>query len=187
MTSIAIVATSVVFASLIGLPIGVLLAESPLAWRIGKPLLDVMQTTPSFVYLVPVVMLFGIGTVPGTIATVIFATPALIKLTYLGIHSVPVESTEAGIAYGATRWQQLRYVKFPLAMETIKAGLNQTIMLSIVMSTIAAMIGAEGLGLTVLRGISRLDVGMAATGGLSLVFLALAIDGLTQTRGGGAA
>lgn len=180
MTTISVVATSVCFALLIGLPIGILLAESPKAWRIGKPILDIMQTTPSFVYLVPVVMLFGIGTVPGTIATVIFATPALIKLTYLGLCNVPVESTEAGVAFGATRLQLLVQVKLPLAMSTLRAGLNQTIMLSMVMSTIAAMIGAEGLGLVVLRGIARLDVGMAATGGICLVFLALAIDGVTQ-------
>lgn len=185
MTTISVVATSVCFALMIGVPIGIFLAESPRAWRIGKPILDIMQTTPSFVYLVPVVMLFGIGTVPGTIATVVFATPALVKLTYLGLYNVPVESTEAGVAFGATRLQLLMQVKLPLAMSTLKAGLNQTIMLSMVMSTIAAMIGAEGLGLVVLRGIARLDVGMAATGGICLVFLALAFDGVTHTASGG--
>jgi glycine betaine/proline transport system permease protein len=182
MTSISIVATSVVFAALVGIPVGILLSESETAWRIGKPVLDTMQTTPSFVYLVPVVMLFGIGTVPGAIATVVFATPPLIKLTYLGLTKVPTESTEAGLAFGATRLQLLVHVKLPLALDTIRAGMNQTIMLSIVMSSIAAMIGAEGLGLTVLRGIARLDVGMAATGGLCLVLLALVMDGLTQGR-----
>lgn len=181
MTSISIVATSVLFAALVGLPLGILLAESEVAWRVAKPVLDIMQTTPSFVYLVPVVMLFGIGTVPGAIATVVFATPPLVKLTYLGIAKVPTESVEAGQAFGATRLQLLRYVKLPLAIDTIRAGLNQTIMLAIVMSSIAAMIGAEGLGLVVLRGIARLDVGMAATGGLCLVVLALTLDGLTQS------
>ena len=180
LTSISIVATSVAFAALIGLPLGILLAESPVAWRVAKPILDIMQTTPSFVYLVPVVMLFGIGTVPGAIATVVFATPPLVKLTYLGIVKVPRESIEAGESFGATRLQLLLHVKIPLALDTIRAGINQTIMLSIVMSSIAAMIGAEGLGLTVLRGIARLDVGMAATGGLCLVLLALTMDGLTQ-------
>jgi glycine betaine/proline transport system permease protein len=183
LTSVSVVATSVVFAALIGLPTGILLAESEIAWRIAKPALDVMQTTPSFVYLVPVVMLFGIGTVPGAIATLVFATPPLIKLTYLGLVKVPVESTEAGLAFGATRRQLLLHVKLPLALDTIRAGLNQTIMLAIVMSSIAAMIGAEGLGLVVLRGIARLDVGMAATGGMCLVLLALTMDGLTHSRG----
>ncbi|TSH97412.1 ABC transporter permease subunit [Verticiella sediminum] len=181
MTSISIVATTVTFAALIGVPIGILLAEYRPAWRIAKPVLDVMQTTPSFVYLVPVVMLFGIGTVPGAIATIMFATPPLIKLTYLGLVQVSPESSEAGNAFGATRLQLLVHVKLPLALDTIRAGINQTIMLAIVMSSIAAMIGAEGLGLTVLRGIARLDVGMAATGGLCLVLLALATDGLAQS------
>lgn len=181
MTSISVVATSVVFAAVVGLPIGILLSESPTAWSIAKPVLDIMQTTPSFVYLVPVVMLFGIGTVPGAIATVVFATPPLIKLTRLGLVKVPVESTEAGLAFGATRLQMLMHVKLPLALDTIRAGINQTIMLAIVMSSIAAMIGAEGLGLTVLRGIARLDVGMAAIGGICLVLLALVMDGLTQS------
>ncbi len=182
MTSVGVVATAVFFAALIGIPSGILLAEFPGAWRVAKPLLDILQTTPSFVYLVPVVMLFGIGTVPGTIATVIFATPPLIKLTYLGLAQVSGEAIEAGVAFGSTRLQLLVHVKLPLAVETIRAGLNQTIMLSIVMSTIAAMIGAEGLGLTVLRGIARLDIGMAATGGISLILLALIFDGITQGR-----
>ncbi len=182
MISVSIVVTAVFFAALIGMPIGIALAEFPKAWRVAKPVLDILQTTPSFVYLVPVVMLFGIGTVPGTIATVIFATPPLIKLTYLGLAQVSGESIEAGVAFGSTRLQLLRHVKLPLAIETILAGLNQTIMLSIVMSTIAAMIGAEGLGLTVLRGIARLDIGMAATGGISLILFALILDGITQGR-----
>lgn len=182
MTSISVVVTAVCFAALIGMPVGILLAEFPGAWRVAKPVLDVLQTTPSFVYLVPVVMLFGIGTVPGTIATVIFATPPLIKLTYLGLMQVSGEAVEAGIAFGSTRLQLLFHVKLPLALETIQAGVNQTIMLSIVMSTIAAMIGAEGLGLIVLRGIARLDIGMAATGGISLILLALTLDGMTQGR-----
>jgi glycine betaine/proline transport system permease protein len=177
-----VVATAVFFAALIGIPSGILLAEFPAAWRVAKPVLDILQTTPSFVYLVPVVMLFGIGTVPGTIATVIFATPPLVKLTYLGLAQVSGEAIEAAVAFGSTRLQLLVHVKLPLAVETIRAGLNQTIMLSIVMSTIAAMIGAEGLGLTVLRGIARLDIGMAATGGISLILLALIFDGITQGR-----
>ncbi|GAA4330234.1 hypothetical protein GCM10023144_17740 [Pigmentiphaga soli] len=180
MTSIGIVATSVAFAALLGVPIGILLAEHDGLWRLARPLLDVMQTTPSFVYLVPVVMLFGIGSVPGVIATIVFAIPPLVKLTYLGIKQVSPESIEAGEAFGASRAQLLFQVKLPLALDAIRAGINQTIMLAMVMSSVAAMIGAEGLGLVVLRGISRLDVGMAATGGLCLVLLALMLDGLTQ-------
>ena len=180
MTTISIVSTTVAFSTIVGIPLGIVFAEYERAWKIAKPMLDVMQTTPSFVYLVPVVMLFGVGTVPGAIATIIFATPPLIKLTYLGIIKVPPEATEAGQAFGATRFQLLRFVKLPLALDTIRAGINQTVMLSVVMSSIAAMIGAEGLGLVVLRGISRLDVGMAALGGLCLVLLAFTFDGLTQ-------
>jgi len=180
MISISVVAASVAFAVLIGVPLGILLSEYERAWLAAKPVLDIMQTTPSFVYLVPVVMLFGIGTVPGAIATIVFATPPLVKLTYLGLTRVSSESTEAGRAFGATRTQLLVHVKLPLALDTIRAGINQTIMLAIVMSSIAAMIGAEGLGLVVLRGIARLDVGMAATGGICLVLLALVMDGLTQ-------
>lgn len=180
MTTFAIVFTAVVFCVCVGLPLGVLASRSDRFWNLLRPVLDVMQTTPSFVYLVPVVMLFGVGTVPGVIATIIFAISPIIRLTNLGIRQVDKEVVEAGLAFGSTRWQLLREIQLPLAFATIMAGLNQTLLLSIVMGVIAAMIGAEGLGLTVLRGIGRLDVGLAAVGGLSIVLMAITLDRVTQ-------
>lgn len=183
MTTLAIVFTAVVFCVIVGLPLGVMAGRSDRFWSWLRPVLDVMQTTPSFVYLVPVVMLFGIGTVPGVIATIIFSLPPLIRLTNLGIRQVQTEVVEAGLAFGSTRWQLLKEVQFPLALPTIMAGLNQTLLLAMVMSVIAAMIGAEGLGLTVLRGIGRLDVGLAAIGGISIALLAIILDRVTQALG----
>lgn len=183
MTTLAIIFTAVTFGVVVGIPLGILSARSDRFWACLRPVLDVMQTTPSFVYLVPVVMLFGVGTVPGVIATIIFSLPPIIRLTNLGIRQVPVEVVEAGHAFGATGWQLLRDVRIPLALPTIMAGLNQTLLLSMVMSVIASMIGAEGLGLTVLRGIGRLDVGLAAVGGLSIVLLAITMDRITQSVG----
>lgn len=183
MTTLAIVFTAVVFCVIVGLPLGILAGRSDRFWSWLRPVLDVMQTTPSFVYLVPVVMLFGIGTVPGVIATIIFSLPPLIRLTNLGLRQVRTEVVEAGLAFGSTRWQLLKEVQFPLALPTIMAGLNQTLLLAMVMSVIAAMIGAEGLGLTVLRGIGRLDVGLAAIGGISIALLAIILDRVTQALG----
>ncbi len=183
MTTLAIIFTALVFNILIGIPIGVLAGRSNHVWAVLRPILDIMQTTPSFVYLVPVVMLFGIGTVPGVIATIIFSIAPVIRLTNLGIRQVPSEVIEAGHAYGSSELQLLRHIQIPLALPTIMAGLNQTLLLGMVMSTIASMIGAEGLGLVVLRGIGRLDVGLAATGGLCIVLIAMAIDRITQSIG----
>lgn len=181
MKTLAIVLTAVVFGVLTGVPLGVLAARSDRFWTVLRPVLDLMQTTPSFVYLVPVVMLFGIGTVPGVIATIIFSLPPMIRLTNLGIRQVPLEATEAGEAFGTTEWQSLVHIRFPLALPSIMAGLNQTLLLAMVMSVIASMIGAEGLGLTVLRGIGRLDVGLAAIGGGAIVLMAITLDRLTQS------
>ena len=180
MATLAIVLTAVAFGVIAGVPLGVLSARSDHFWFVIRPVLDFMQTTPSFVYLVPVVMLFGIGTVPGVIATIIFSMPPIIRLTNLGIRQVPEETVEAGEAFGATERQLLIHVRFPLALPTIMAGLNQTLLLAMVMSVIASMIGAEGLGLTVLRGIGRLDVGLAAIGGASIVLMAITLDRITQ-------
>lgn len=180
MITLSIVLTAVVFGVVVGVPLGILAARSDRFWSVLRPLLDLMQTTPSFVYLVPVVMLFGIGTVPGVIATIIFSMPPIIRMTNLGIRQVPVEAIEAGDAFGATEWQALLHIRFPLAMPSIMAGLNQTLLLAMVMSVIASMIGAEGLGLTVLRGIGRLDVGLAAIGGAAIVLMAITLDRLTQ-------
>jgi glycine betaine/proline transport system permease protein len=183
MTTLAMIFTALVFNVMVGVPLGILAGRSDRVWTVLRPILDIMQTTPSFVYLVPVVMLFGVGTVPGVIATIIFSLAPVIRMTNLGIRQVTPEVVEAGHAYGATGWQLLRDIQFPLALPTIMAGLNQTLLLGMVMGTIASMIGAEGLGLTVLRGIGRLDVGLAATGGISIVLMAIVLDRITQAMG----
>lgn len=183
MISLSILITSVVFCVVVGVPLGILAGRSNTFWAILRPALDTMQTTPSFVYLVPVVMLFGIGTVPGVIATIIFSMPPIIRLTNLGLRQVPADAIEAGEAFGATEWQILARIRLPLAMPSIMAGLNQTLLMALVMSVIISMIGAEGLGLTVLRGIGALDVGLAGIGGLSIVLIAISLDRITQGLG----
>lgn len=180
MTTLSLIATAIVACVLIGIPTGILCARSELAWRIVRPVLDIMQTTPSFVYLIPVVMLFGVGTVPGAVAVIIVAAPPLIRFTNLGIRMVDKELVEAGIAYGATSRQLLWEVQLPQALPTILGGLNQTVLMAMVMAVIVAMIGAEGLGLVVLQGLGRLDVGRAAIGGIGIVLLAIILDRLTQ-------
>jgi ABC-type proline/glycine betaine transport system permease subunit len=142
-----------------------------------------MQTIPIFIYLVPVVMLFGIGKVPGAIATIIFALPPLIRLTNLGIRQVSEEVVEAAIAFGSTPWQVLWEAQIPLAMPTILTGLNQTILFALGMSVVTSMIAVPGLGLMVLQGVGRLDVGLAAVGGLCIVLLAIMLDRITQAVG----
>lgn len=180
MTTLSLIATAIVACVIVGIPVGILCARSQLAWRIVRPVLDVMQTTPSFVYLIPVVMLFGVGTVPGAVAVIIVAMPPLIRFTNLGIRMVDQELVEAGIAFGATKRQLLWEVQLPQAMPTILGGLNQTVLMAMVMAVIVAMIGAEGLGLVVLQGLGRLDVGRAAIGGIGIVLLAIILDRLTQ-------
>ena len=180
MTSLAILFTAVTYCVLTGVPLGIMASRSDRFWWVLRPLLDGMQTTPSFVYLVPVVMLFGIGTVPGVIATIVFALPPMIRLTNLGLRQVSPEAVEAGEAYGATEWQSLVNIRLPLALPSIMTGLNQTLLMALVMSVIIAMIGAEGLGLTVLRGIGALDVGLAGVGGLAIVLLAISLDRIAQ-------
>ncbi|AVP58382.1 glycine betaine/L-proline ABC transporter permease ProW [Pulveribacter suum] len=183
MVTLALVLTSLLFCVLLGLPAGVLLAASDRAQRWTRPLLDAMQTTPAFVYLVPVVMLFGIGNVPGVIVTIVFALPPLIRLTNLGIRQVRPDLIEASRAYGASPWQLLWKVQLPLAMPSIMAGVNQALMLSLSMVVIASMIAVGGLGQMVLRGIGRLDMGLATVGGLGIVLLAIVLDRLTQAMG----
>jgi glycine betaine/proline transport system permease protein len=180
MTTLSLIATAIVVCVILGIPIGILCARSDRAWTITRPVLDVMQTTPSFVYLVPVVMLFGVGTVPGGVAVIVAAVPPLIRFTNLGIRMVDAEMVEAGRAFGATNRQLLWEVQLPLALPTILGGLNQTVLMAMVMSVIVAMIGAEGLGLVVLQGLGRLDVGMAAVGGIAIVLLAMILDRITQ-------
>ncbi|QEA14160.1 glycine betaine/L-proline ABC transporter permease ProW [Comamonas flocculans] len=183
MVTLALVFTSLLFCVLIGLPLGVLLAASDRAQRITRPILDAMQTTPAFVYLVPVVMLFGIGNVPGVIVTIVFALPPLVRLTNLGIRQVRPDLIEASRAYGASPAQLLLKVQLPLAMPSIMAGINQALMLSLSMVVIASMIAVGGLGQMVLRGIGRLDMGLATVGGLGIVLLAIVLDRITQAMG----
>lgn len=180
MTTLAMVVTAVLFCVVIGVPLGILSAGSNTAQKIIRPILDIMQTIPSFVYLVPIVMLFGVGMAPGVIATIVFALPPIIRLTDLGIRQVPSDLIEAAESFGSTSWQKLIEVQLPLALRTIMAGLNQTLMLSLSMSVIAALIGAGGLGLVVNTGLGRLDVGMATAGGVGIVLIAIVLDRITQ-------
>ncbi len=183
MTTLAMVLSSVVFCTIVGVPLGIVASRSERFEQFLRPVLDAMQTTPAFVYLVPVVMLFSIGTVAGVIATIIFAMPPIIRLTDLGIRQVPRELVEAGKAFGSTPWQILIKIQVPLAMPTIMAGLNQTIMLSLSMVVIAALIGAGGLGMPVFQGLNSLQVGLAGVGGLSIVLMAMVLDRITQAMG----
>lgn len=183
MTTLSLVITSVMFCMVIGIPTGIWMAKSDGIARVVRPLLDAMQTTPAFVYLVPIVMLFGIGNVPGVIVTIIFAVAPVIRLTNLGIRQVPSDLVEASRSFGASPQQLLFKVQLPLAMPTIMAGVNQTLMLALSMVVIASMIAVPGLGLMVLRGIGRLDIGLATVGGIGIVILAIILDRMTQALG----
>lgn len=183
MITLALVLTALLFCIIIGLPLGIWLARSERAARVVRPLLDAMQTTPAFVYLVPIVMLFGIGNVPGVVVTIIFALPPIVRLTILGIKQVPADLIEASESFGASPRQMLFKVQLPLAMPTIMAGVNQTLMLALSMVVIASMIAVGGLGQMVLRGIGRLDMGLATVGGVGIVILAIILDRLTQSVG----
>jgi len=178
--TLAIVITSVVLALVIGIPLGILMAEVKIFDMIFRPILDAMQTMPSFVYLIPAMMLFGLGKVPAIIATLIYAAPPVMRLTSLGIQLVPKPAQEAARAYGATRWQLLTEVRIPLAMPSILAGVNQTTMMALAMVVIASMIGARGLGQEVLLAINRIDVGRGFEAGLGIVIMAIVIDRITQ-------
>lgn len=183
MVTLALVLTSLVFCAVIGIPLGIISARNDRLEMIIRPVLDAMQTLPAFVYLVPVVMLFGIGNVPGVIVTIIFSVAPLVRLTNLGIRQVPLDKVEAARAFGCTSTQMLLKVQLPLAAPTIMAGLNQTLMLSLSMVVVASMISVGGLGLMVLSGIGRLDMGLASVGGAGLVLLAVFLDRLTQAMG----
>ncbi len=180
MTTLAMVLSSVLFCTLVGVPLGIWSGRSDRFEAGLRPVLDAMQTTPAFVYLVPIVMLFSVGNVAGVLATIVFALPPLIRLTSLGIRQVHPELVEAAQAFGATRWQVLRKVQIPLAMPSIMAGLNQTIMMALSMVVIAALIGAGGLGSPVILGLNTLDIGMAVIGGFGIVLLAVILDRITQ-------
>jgi glycine betaine/proline transport system permease protein len=181
MTTLAMVLSSVVFCAIAGIPLGIWAGRNDNFEATLRPVLDAMQTTPAFVYLVPIVMLFSVGNVAGVLATIVFALPPIIRLTSLGIRQVHPELVEAAQAFGATKWQVLRRVQIPLAMPTILAGLNQTIMMALSMVVIAALIGAGGLGSPVILGLNTLDIGRAVTGGLGIVLMAIVLDRITQS------
>ncbi|MCB1518192.1 MAG: proline/glycine betaine ABC transporter permease [Hyphomicrobiaceae bacterium] len=176
---VAATLTAIVFS----LPIGILMARSALVRRIVMPILDLMQTLPSFVYLIPTVMVFGPGKVPALIATIVYAAPPLVRLTDLGIRLVNPNVLEAATAFGADRRQRLFGVQIPLALPTILAGINQTTMMALAMVVIASMIGAGGLGYQVLQGIGRLEVSRGLFAGLGIVALAIIFDRITQAYG----
>lgn len=185
MDTLALVVGSTAVALAIGLPTGVAMAKSDIVAAIIRPILDFMQTLPAFVYLIPAAMFFGLGKVPGAIATVIFSMPPTVRLMNLGVRQVNEENVEAGRAFGCNPLQLLYKVQLPLAMPSIMAGINQTIMLSLSMVVIASMIGAGGLGDTVLTGIQRLNVGLGFEGGLGVVIIAILLDRITQSFGMG--
>lgn len=181
--TMALVISAELLVLLVGLPLGIWSARSDRVDAIIRPILDFMQTMPAFVYLIPAVMFFGLGLVPGVVATFVFALPPLIRLTNLGIRQVPKELVEAANAFGATNLQKLLKVQIPVARQTILAGVNQSIMLGLSMVVIAAMIGAGGLGEDVLRGIQRLQVGQGFEAGLVVVILAIILDRITSGVG----
>ena len=180
MTTLAMIFTAVIFCILIGVPLGILASRSNTFEIILRPILDIMQTIPSFVYLIPVVMLFGVGLTPGVVATIIFALPPIIRLTNLGIRQVGKGFKEAGSSLGLTKFLILLKIEIPLSLKTIMAGVNQTLMLALSMVVIAALIGAGGLGLTVYVALGRLDISAAVIGGTGIVILAIILDRITQ-------
>ncbi|MBT4089575.1 MAG: proline/glycine betaine ABC transporter permease [Deltaproteobacteria bacterium] len=183
MTTLSMVLVSVLFCAIVGIPLGIASGRRDRFDTFLRPILDTMQTTPAFVYLIPVVMLFSIGTVSGVIATIVFAMPPIVRLTNLGIRQVHPELVEAGEAFGATPLQVLIRVQIPQAWPSIMAGLNQTIMMALSMVVIAALIGAGGLGTPVFQGLNNLNIGLATIGGLGIVLLAMVLDRITQGMG----
>ena len=183
MRTLALMIVSILLAVLIGIPVGVLMARSNLVRSAINPVLDLMQTIPSFVYLIPAVMLIGLGNVAAILATIIYATPPLVRLTDLGIREVDREIVEAARSFGATRVQILLKVQMPLAAATILQGVNQTTMMALAMVVIASMIGARGVGQEVLIGLNTLDIGKGLLGGVAIVLLAIVLDRLTQAFG----
>ena len=183
-STLALVVAAEVFVVLLGLPLGILAGTNKAVERLTKPVLDFMQTMPAFVYLIPSIVFFGIGLVPGIVSTVIFALPPLIRLTSLGIQQVPHDLIEASEAFGSTKRQMLLKVQLPTATPSILAGLNQSIMLGLSMVVIAALVGASGLGSEVLRGVNTLDISLGFEAGLAIVIMAIVLDRITQGLGG---
>ena len=181
METAALMVVTVTLCVLIAVPLGIWASQSDLLDAILRPLLDGMQTMPSFVYLVPAIAFFSLGNVPAVLATLIYAVPPAVRLTNLGIRQVPEETVEAVESFGATSWQSMIKVKIPLAMPTIMAGVNQTILMALAMVVIASLVGAGGLGEDVLRGLGRIEPGNTLLAGLGIVFLAIIIDRITQS------
>lgn len=181
--TLAIVLTAVFFCILVGIPLGIVASRSDAFTASIRPILDIMQTTPAFVYLLPVVILFSIGDTPGVIVTFIFAIPPLIRLTNLGIRQVDSEVIEAALAFGSSPREVLTKVQIPLSLPTIMAGVNQTIMLALSMVVIASLIGAGGLGQLVFQGINTIDLPLGALGGIGIVLIAMILDRVTQGLG----
>ena len=180
MKTLALVATSVFIAVLLGIPLGIVSARSSIADKIVRPIMDGMQTIPSFVYLIPAVMFFGIGNVPGVMATVIFALPPMVRLTNLGIRQVSKEVVEAGKSFGCNEWQLLTKIQLPLALPAIMTGVNQTVMMALSMVVVAAMIGAGGLGSPILYAIQRVELGIGVEAGFGILFTAIILDRILQ-------
>lgn len=183
MDTLALIFTAVLIALLIGIPVGIWASKNDLVENLVRPLLDLMQTMPAFVYLIPAVLFFQLGKVPGVISTLVFATPPAVRLTNLGIRQVPEEVKEAALAFGSNPRQMLFKVELPVALPTILAGVNQTIMLALSMVVIASLIGAGGLGQPVLVGIQQLNIGLGFEGGIAIVILAIFLDRITQSLG----
>jgi len=183
MVTLALTLSATLISLFFGIPLGIWCARNNHVNASVRPVLDFMQTMPAFVYLIPAAMLFGLGRVPGTIATVIFAMPPVVRLTSLGIRQVSAEQVEAGNAFGCTSLQLLFKVQLPIAIPTIMAGVNQTIMMALSMVIIASMVGAGGLGNDVLASIQRLDIGLGFESGLAVVLLAIILDRLTESFG----
>lgn len=180
MMTIAIILTAVIISLVIGIPTGVIMSLSRLFANIMRPLLDAMQTMPSFVYLIPAIFFFGLGNVSAIFATLIYALPPVIRLTELAISGVEQEVIESAQSFGSSRWQMLRKIQFPQALPTIMAGVNQTTMMALAMVVIASMVGAKGLGEQVLISINRIDIALGFEAGISIVFLAIIIDRITN-------
>jgi len=181
--TLALVLASTFVCMGLGVPIGIAAAHRPWLMTVLRPVLDLMQTIPTFVYLIPALILFGLGMVPGLIATVVFAIPAPIRLTQLGIASTPEPLREAGEAFGATRWQLLWKVELPYALPQIMAGLTQTIMLSLSMVVIAALVGADGLGVPTLRALNQVNIARGFEVGIAIVLIAIILDRLFRSSG----
>lgn len=183
MKTISMIFVCTILAIVVGIPIGILMSRSDRIQAVINPILDVMQTMPSFVYLIPVVMLLGIGKVPGLIAVVIYAIPPMIRLTNLGIRLVDSDVLEAADSFGSSNWQRLKDVQMPLALPTIMAGINQTIMMALAMVVIASMIGVQGLGQPVLKAISNQYFTLGLFNGLAIVIIAIIFDRISQAYG----